>query len=131
MGPTLVGKDVVYKQVLTDPGMFSIIYGGASGAMQSFHRRGMKQDENAQDHRLCEDTGPNDGISSSWIVRLRCRRIAGIIGRKTLACPCCNGPLTADKLARLLSDVQRPRGGCERSTALCFEWRWPACGHDH
>jgi cytochrome c-L len=45
MGPTLVGKDVIYKQVLTDPGMFSIIYGGASGAMQSFHRRGMKQDE--------------------------------------------------------------------------------------
>ena len=45
MGPTLVGKDVVYKQVLTDPGMFSIIYSGASGAMQSFHRRGMKQDE--------------------------------------------------------------------------------------
>lgn len=45
MGPTLVGKDVVYKQALTDPGMFSIIYGGASGAMQSFHRRGMKQDE--------------------------------------------------------------------------------------
>jgi cytochrome c-L len=45
MGPTLVGKDVVYKQALTDPGMFSIIYGGATGAMQSFHRRGMKQDE--------------------------------------------------------------------------------------
>ena len=45
MGPTLVGKDVVYKQVLTDPGMFAVIYGGASGAMQSFHRRGMKQDE--------------------------------------------------------------------------------------
>jgi cytochrome c-L len=45
MGPTLVGKDVVYKQVLTDPGMFSIMDDGASGAMQSFHRRGMKQDE--------------------------------------------------------------------------------------
>lgn len=45
MGPTPVGKDVVYKQVLTDAGMFSIIYRGASGAMQSFHRRGMKQDE--------------------------------------------------------------------------------------
>jgi cytochrome c-L len=45
MGPTLVGKDVRYKQVLTDPGMFSIIYGGASGAMQSFFRRGMQQDE--------------------------------------------------------------------------------------
>jgi cytochrome c-L len=45
MGPTLVGKDLVYKQALSDPGMFSIIYGGASGAMQSFHRRGMKQDD--------------------------------------------------------------------------------------
>ena len=44
MGPTLVGKDVVYKQVLTDPGMFSIIYGGASGDAV-FHRCGMKQDE--------------------------------------------------------------------------------------
>jgi hypothetical protein len=29
MGPTLLGKDVVYKQVLTDPGMSSIIYGGS------------------------------------------------------------------------------------------------------
>ena len=36
MGATIVGKDVVYKQVLTDRGMFAIIYGGASGAMQSF-----------------------------------------------------------------------------------------------
>lgn len=45
LGPTLVGKDVVYKQALTDPGMFSIIYGGALGAMQSFFRLGMKQDE--------------------------------------------------------------------------------------
>jgi cytochrome c-L len=45
MGPTLVGKDVVYPQALADPGMFSIIYGGASGAMQSFARRGMQQDQ--------------------------------------------------------------------------------------
>ena len=30
MGPTIVGKDVAYKQVLTDPGMFAIINGGAS-----------------------------------------------------------------------------------------------------
>jgi cytochrome c-L len=37
----MVVKDVVYKQVLTDPGMFAIIYAGASGAMQSFYRRGM------------------------------------------------------------------------------------------
>jgi cytochrome c-L len=45
LGPTLVGKDVIYKQALTDPGMFSIIYGGASGAMQAFSRRGMTQDQ--------------------------------------------------------------------------------------
>lgn len=45
MGPTLVGNDVVYPQARSDPGMFSIIYGGASGAMQSFHKRGMKQDD--------------------------------------------------------------------------------------
>ena len=45
MGPTLIGNDLVYPQAKTDPGMFSIIYGGASGAMQSFFRRGMTQDE--------------------------------------------------------------------------------------
>ena len=45
MGPALVGEDIVYPQALTDPGMFSIIYGGASGAMQSFFRRGMQQDQ--------------------------------------------------------------------------------------
>jgi cytochrome c-L len=45
MGPTLVGKDIVYPQALTDPGMFSIIYGGASGAIKSFFRRGMQQDQ--------------------------------------------------------------------------------------
>lgn len=28
MDPTIVGKDVVDKQVLTDPGMFAILYGG-------------------------------------------------------------------------------------------------------
>lgn len=45
MGPTLVGNDLIYPQAKTDPGMFSIIYGGASGAMQSFFRRGMQQDQ--------------------------------------------------------------------------------------
>lgn len=30
-----------------------------------------------------------------------------LMAGKTLACPCCDGPLTAEKLARLLSDVQR------------------------
>jgi cytochrome c-L len=41
MDPAIVGKDLADKQVLTDPGMFAIIYGGASGAMQSFRRLGM------------------------------------------------------------------------------------------
>src|ERR1051326_1188757 len=30
-----------------------------------------------------------------------------LMAGKTLACPCCDGPLTAEKLARLLNDVQR------------------------
>jgi len=45
MGPTLVGNDLIYKQAKSDAGMFSIIYGGASGAMQSFANRGMAQDD--------------------------------------------------------------------------------------
>jgi cytochrome c-L len=45
MGPTLTGPDRVYKQAQTDPGMFSIIYAGATGIMQSFHRRRMPQDQ--------------------------------------------------------------------------------------
>jgi cytochrome c(L) len=45
MGPTLIGPDRVYKQAQTDPGMFSIIYAGATGVMQSFHRRRMPQDQ--------------------------------------------------------------------------------------
>ena len=30
-----------------------------------------------------------------------------LMAGRTLACPCCDGPLTAEKLSRLLSDVQR------------------------
>jgi len=45
MGPPLFCKDVIYKQVLTDPAMFSIIYWAASGATQPFHRGCMKQDD--------------------------------------------------------------------------------------
>jgi uncharacterized protein len=30
-----------------------------------------------------------------------------LMAGKTLTCPCCDGPLTAEKLARLISDVQR------------------------
>jgi cytochrome c-L len=45
IGPTLVGAGLKYPQAKTDPGMFSIIYAGASGAMQSFAKRGMHQDD--------------------------------------------------------------------------------------
>jgi cytochrome c-L len=45
IGPTLVGNDLKYPQAKSDPGMFSIIYAGASGAMQSFAKRGMHQDD--------------------------------------------------------------------------------------
>jgi uncharacterized protein len=30
-----------------------------------------------------------------------------LMADRTIACPCCNGPLTAEKLAQLLADVQR------------------------
>jgi len=45
IGPTLVGNELRYEQAKSDPGMFSIVYAGASGAMQSFARRGMHQDD--------------------------------------------------------------------------------------
>ena len=45
MGPSLIGNDWVHKRVATDVGMFEVIYGGASGAMQSFAKRGMTQDQ--------------------------------------------------------------------------------------
>jgi cytochrome c-L len=45
MGPQLIGKDFNYPQTATDPGMFSIIYGGAKGAMQPFSTREVTQDE--------------------------------------------------------------------------------------
>ena len=68
MGPPLFCKDVIYKQVLTDPAMFSIIYRGASGVTQPFHRCGMKQDEMLR--IIAYVSWTNDGISFSWIVRL-------------------------------------------------------------
>ncbi|TFV98642.1 c-type cytochrome [Oxalobacteraceae bacterium OM1] len=45
IGPPLVGGKYTYDQTATDPGMFAIIYGGASGAMQAFSKREMTQDE--------------------------------------------------------------------------------------
>lgn len=44
IGPNIVDDEVVRERTNTDVGMFEIIYGGGSGAMQSFHRRGMTQD---------------------------------------------------------------------------------------
>lgn len=44
MCPALIGNDHIYPQTSNDPGMFAILYAGASGAMQSFAGR-MSQDE--------------------------------------------------------------------------------------
>ncbi len=74
MGPTLVGNDVVYPQAKTDPGMFSIIYGGASGAMQSWHMRGMAQDDMLKIIAYVR-TLENDGTKHAERDRLR-RRVA-------------------------------------------------------
>jgi cytochrome c-L len=45
MGPSLVGENYTYPQTANDVGMFSIIYGGAFGAMQAFSKRDLSQDE--------------------------------------------------------------------------------------
>jgi cytochrome c-L len=45
IGPNLIDDTIVRERVGTDVGLFEIIYGGGSGAMQSFHRRGMVQDD--------------------------------------------------------------------------------------
>jgi cytochrome c-L len=45
LGPSLIGDDWVRERAATDVGMFEIIYAGSSGAMQSFARRGMTQDQ--------------------------------------------------------------------------------------
>jgi cytochrome c-L len=45
LGPSLIAGDWKYKRVVTDVGMFEVIYAGAAGAMQSFARRGVTQDE--------------------------------------------------------------------------------------
>lgn len=45
LGPSLVTDDWKYKRVATDVSMFEVIYAGAAGAMQSFFRRGVTQDE--------------------------------------------------------------------------------------
>lgn len=44
MGPSLIDEEYYYPRVPTDIGLFEIIYGGATGAMQPFGRR-MTQDQ--------------------------------------------------------------------------------------
>jgi cytochrome c-L len=45
IGPSLIGDNWIRERAATDVGMFEVIYGGSSGAMQSFARRGMTQDQ--------------------------------------------------------------------------------------
>jgi cytochrome c-L len=44
IGPSLIGNDHHYDRFTTDKGIFEIVYGGASGAMQAFGKR-LTQDE--------------------------------------------------------------------------------------
>jgi cytochrome c-L len=44
MGASLVADKHAYPQVKTDPGLFAVVFGGASGAMQPFSKR-LYQDE--------------------------------------------------------------------------------------
>jgi cytochrome c-L len=44
MGASLIGEKHVYERVTNDVGLFEVIFGGASGAMQPFSKR-MTQDE--------------------------------------------------------------------------------------
>jgi cytochrome c-L len=44
LGPSLITDQPEYSQSKTDVGMFEIIYGGATGAMQPFSLQGLRQD---------------------------------------------------------------------------------------
>ncbi len=48
IGPSLVGGKYIYPRVATDIGMFEVVYGGASGVMPSWSKRGMLQDQMLQ-----------------------------------------------------------------------------------
>jgi cytochrome c-L len=45
MGASLIAETPLYPRVATDIGMFEVIQSGASGAMRSFAKRGMTQDD--------------------------------------------------------------------------------------
>jgi cytochrome c-L len=44
IGPSLITDRPEYSQSKTDTGMFEIVYGGATGAMQPFSLQGLRQD---------------------------------------------------------------------------------------
>jgi cytochrome c-L len=44
MGPPLIGDKHIYPRITSDTGLFEVVFGGASGAMQPFGLR-MSQDE--------------------------------------------------------------------------------------
>ncbi len=44
MGPPLIGDKHIYPRIITDVGLFDVVFGGASGAMQPFGLR-MTQDQ--------------------------------------------------------------------------------------
>ena len=44
VGPSLIGDTHRYPRFMTDKGMFEIVYGGATGAMQAFGKR-LTQDQ--------------------------------------------------------------------------------------
>jgi cytochrome c-L len=44
LGPSLVTDEPLYFRLTTDVGLFEIIYGGASGAMQPFAKQGLRQE---------------------------------------------------------------------------------------
>src|SRR4029453_8530504 len=39
MGPSLIGEKHIYDRITTDVGLFDVVFGGASGAMQPFGMR--------------------------------------------------------------------------------------------
>jgi cytochrome c-L len=45
MGASLISEQPLYPRVAADTGMFEVIHSGASGAMRSFAKRGMVQDD--------------------------------------------------------------------------------------
>src|SRR6201998_4147393 len=63
----------------------------------------------AENHRPCKDTRQMTTTGSSPLGAFACDSgsLKELLGDTTLNCPCCNGRLTPEKLARLLEDVQK------------------------